>query len=140
LKNIAFRHFIPAIIWFFIVLVLICMPQQDVPEPQGWGEWLKKMHIDKFVHAGMFGMLSLLWMLPFRRSSKESAQKRKWFFIIALSTSFWGLATECIQIALPPRTFDWLDWAADASGVLLMWMISKKYLLSSPKVHAQNLH
>ena len=116
------------------------MPQQDIPEPGIWGEWLKKIHFDKWVHAGMFGILSFLLMLPFRLTGIEGAQKRKWFTIIAISTSCWGLATECIQIALPPRTFDWLDWAADGAGVLLMWLVSKKYLMAPSAKQAQNVH
>lgn len=131
MKRFSFWLFIPGTVWFVIVLMLICMPQQNIPEPEGWGEWLKKMQVDKMIHAGMFGILSFLFMMPLRKSDQEMEVRRKWYFIIAFATICWGLGTECIQIALPPRTFDWLDWAADSAGVLIMWMISKKYLMST---------
>jgi hypothetical protein len=132
-----FKHFIPGTIWFIVVLVLITMPSQDLPDPGGWGEWLKKIQFDKMVHAGMFGILSFLFMLPFRKTYKTQEQKRFIFFIIATSTIFWGFATECIQIALPPRTFDWLDWAADSAGVGIMWLLTRNFLFQYPKTAKQ---
>ena len=53
------KRFIPGIAWFFVVLVLLCLPGKDIPGTS----WLDKIFFDKWVHAGIFGLLALLFML-----------------------------------------------------------------------------
>jgi ABC-type Co2+ transport system permease subunit len=115
LKNIPFSKFIPGIIWFFLVLILIALPQQNIPEVD---DWYHQIYIDKWIHAGIFGVLAFLFMWPFLKSASDS--NKKVFFIIALLASIWGYLTECIQIFVPGRSYDLLDWLADSTGVLIV--------------------
>lgn len=115
----SFIKFIPGIVWFFVVLVLICLPKKDLPELDYWGSFFYKIHFDKWVHAGMFGLLALFFMIPFAKTKSFKSSKIKVFVLVALLTMIWGLATEFIQLTVPGRSFDLADWYADCAGVML---------------------
>lgn len=127
MKRIKMIKFIPGIAWFFVVLVLICMPPKDIPE----SNWFDGIHIDKWVHAGIFGLLALLFMLPVALSPIESTEKLQFFIRVAIATSLWGISTEFIQkFWIPGRSFDLFDWAADSLGGIIAFVICrKKYIL-----------
>jgi len=123
MQKISLNNFIPAIIWFFIVLVLTCMPGKDVPKIG----WLEQIHFDKWVHIGMFGGLTFLFCRPFSRSGWPKRQRRAYFVKIALATSIWGLDIEFIQKYFAiGRSFELLDWAADSLGALVALIICIK--------------
>jgi hypothetical protein len=128
MQRIPLKKFLPGIAWFFIVLVLTCMPGQDVPKIG----WLDGIYFDKWVHAGMFGGLTFLFCWPFYKSG-FSRQKRLHYFIkIALSASIWGLAIEFIQkFFITSRDFELLDWAADSVGVFLAFFLCKKWFIKN---------
>ena len=123
MKRISISKFIPAIAWFIVVLVLICLPGSDIPS----NNLLDLIYFDKWVHIGIFGLLALLFMLPVARSLNSSKQKLQYFIVIAIATSLWGLTTEFIQKYLVfGRSFDLFDWAADTVGALSSFIICKK--------------
>lgn len=119
LNRILFQKFIPAILWFLLVLVLICLPGQEFSEIDNWSVWLKKIYFDKWVHAGLFAVMMVLFALPFRSTAHTLNKKKSIYLLIALLTSIWGLLTECIQLYVPFRSFEWIDWAADSFGALI---------------------
>ena len=116
---IPFRQFIPGILWAGLILFLITLPKSDVPELNGWGAWLEKIHFDKMVHAGLFGVQSLLFLIPFGKSGRTIPLKIKAYVWVCAGVTLWGLATEFIQLMVPGRSFDWADWAADTLGAIL---------------------
>ena len=123
---IPFKKFIPGIAWFFLVLILICLPGNQFPKKI---EWLDAIFFDKWVHAGLFGILAFLFMLPCVHSDLQKKDTLHLFFKIALAVSVWGLATEFIQkFFIPFRAFDLWDWAADSVGALLAYIVCKIYL------------
>lgn len=97
-------------------MVLICMPGQEFPDMDGWSAWLKKLYFDKMVHAGMFGVMMILFSWPYKTSEFDSSKKKSVYLLIATLTCVWGLVTECIQLYVPFRSFDWIDWLADSIG------------------------
>ena len=106
---IPFKKFIPAIGWFFLVLVLICLPGSAFPKAD---DWLDKIFFDKWVHVGLFAVLSFLCMKPYLNAAIPKQHILQTFFKIALSVSIWGLATEFIQKYFAyHRSFDLWDWA-----------------------------
>ena len=115
MKSIRIIKFVPGIAWFFIALVLLCMPSDNIPEVN----WLDKIFFDKWVHFGVFGLLALLFMLPVAFAPMDSREKLHYFIRVALATSVWGLSTEFIQkYMVTGRSFDLWDWAADSLGAL----------------------
>ena len=121
------KKFLPGIAWFFLVLILICLPGDDLPKV---GDWMSAIYFDKWVHVGLFSILAFLFMIPFCNS--DIPLTIKWSFIIkiAISVSIWGLTTEFIQkFFIPGRSFDLLDWAADSVGVILAVVVCRKLYL-----------
>jgi len=115
-NKLVFKQFLPAIIWFIVVMVIICMPKQDLPDV---ADWFHRIYFDKWVHAGMFGVLTLPTIFPFHKVYGNRKKLITLIVTISCATSCWGLVTECIQLYVPGRSFDLLDWAADSLGVLL---------------------
>lgn len=124
MKRISFKKFIPGIAWFFIVLVLLCTPGEDLPEV----DWLTNIdYYDKAIHAGIFGVLTGLFCLPFYKSAFNKQERINYFLKIAMVASLWGLTTEFIQkFFIPGRSFDLLDWAADSLGALIAFWFCRK--------------
>ena len=124
MQKLSITKFLPAIIWFIIVLVLMCMPGKDLPEVDGW---FQRLYVDKWIHAFLFGVMTYLFMNPIKRSSYNSKEKINYFIRIALAASIWGLTIEFIQkYYIPNRSFDLWDWAADTAGVLIVFTFLRK--------------
>ena len=117
------KKFIPGIAWFFLVLILICLPGSDLPTVE---DWFNKIYFDKWVHVGLFAVLAFLFMLPFIRSSLPVKDKWQYLVRITIAVSLWGLTTEFIQkYFIPGRNFDMFDWAADSLGALIALLFSR---------------
>ena len=122
---ISYKKFTPGIAWFFLVLILICLPGDDLPKAD---DWMDAIFFDKWVHAVLFCMLAFLFMMPICKSN--TSNKNKWSSIIkiALAASVWGLTTEFIQkFFIHGRAFDLLDWAADGVGVIIAIIFCKRF-------------
>ena len=129
---LSFKKFLPGIAWFFLVLVLLCLPGDEIPKGENW---MDLVMFDKWVHIGLFGILGFLFMLPVGKASFHKKQKRFLFARIAVSVSIWGLALEFVQkYYIPGRTFDLLDWAADSMGALLAFFAAVKLFLKAKRV------
>jgi VanZ family protein len=125
-NKIDFKDFLPGIAWFFIVAFLTLMPGKDIPEVS----WLDSIpQFDKFVHAGLFGGITLLFCLPFIKYAFSYQQKLYYFIRIALAAVVWGITVEFLQkFFIPGRDFDLLDWAADSIGVAIALWICIRFL------------
>lgn len=130
MQKIPFKKFLPGIVFFFVVLILTCMPGKDVPEIG----WLDGIYFDKWVHAGMFGGLTVLFSWPFYKSNFSAQQRLHYFIKIAIATSIWGLTIEFIQrFYAINRDFDILDWAADSFGVLIAFWFCKFFFMPADR-------
>jgi hypothetical protein len=126
-NRISLYKFLPAIAWFLIVFFIMSLPGRYIPKIA----WLNDIYFDKWVHAGFFGLMTLLFCLPFHRSPFANSKRFYYFIKIALAASIWGLAIEFIQkFFITGRTFDLLDWAADSVGCFVAFLIARKYLKS----------
>lgn len=113
-NRIPLKKFYPGIAWFFLTLILICIPGYDLPDVD---EWLIEINFDKLIHVALFGALAFLFMLPVSRSALSKKEKQNWFTRVALAVIIWGITTEFIQkFFIPRRSFTLGDWAADALG------------------------
>lgn len=116
MQKISYNKFIPGIAWFFIVLILMCLPGEELPST----DWLNIDFLDKWLHIGVFGFLVFLFCWPFYHSVFNRKARKHYFIKIAISCSIWGLVIEFIQkFFIPGRSFDLFDWAADAIGAIL---------------------
>jgi VanZ family protein len=134
LKKIPTIRFIPGIIWFFVVLITIIIPRNDIPKGSEWLDLI--LDFDKMIHAVMFGILALLFMYPFFHAELTEIKKKKIVLLIAVLTCAWGYITECIQLYVPGRSYDLVDWTADSIGCLFAWLIARKI----PRINNKTTH
>lgn len=89
-------------------------------------------HIDKIVHWGMFGILTLVYMYDAKKN-QLSLQKTLWFLVVF--SFLFGTASELIQYGfIAGRSGSFLDFVADISGVIMgiafvltfRWLIKKR--------------
>lgn len=124
-KKLTWISFGPAIACFVVVLVLVCLPDDNLPAKHGW---LDISYLDKWVHGIMFATMTFLFLLPVAESSLYKKVKRHYFLRICISMCIWGLTTEFIQkFFVPSRSFDLFDWAADSVGILLAFIYCRKF-------------
>jgi VanZ family protein len=119
---------VPAIGWFIVSFILLTLPGSDIPQE----DWLDKIWFDKWVHIGMFGILTVLWCrsLSLIRPNFDSKKLKQAFIIIGLIGLGYGVAMEFVQkYFIPNRSFDISDMAADGIGCLLGVIFStRKYI------------
>lgn len=126
-KSLRFIQFLPGIAWFLFVLVLICLPGDDVPEEP---EWLSIPDLDKFIHAALFGGNVFWFCMPFKKAAMETSDKVSLFLRMGIAGIVWGLATEFIQLFfIPGRQFDLMDWAADSAGAIIAFFVARKFFV-----------
>jgi VanZ family protein len=126
-KKSLFNSYIPAILWSVLVLAILCTPGEDLPK---LGSWTEYINLDKFVHIGIFGLMAFLFMRPGAKKDVATVIKKNLFLKIAIAVSLWGLTTEFIQhFWIPGRSFDLLDFVADAIGCFAAFAYCKRYFL-----------
>ncbi|MEO5647095.1 MAG: VanZ family protein [Chitinophagaceae bacterium] len=107
---------IPGIAWFFILLYLMCLPGQELPN----NDWLDKIHFDKIAHFCSFALLTFLLFYPFLKPGFPKINPRhalSWIVWLMIS---WGIITEIVQyLFVPNRSFDLWDWVFDSLGIFV---------------------
>lgn len=95
-----------AIAWTVLIIILLSLPGSSIPS-------ISLFEADKLIHAGLFFILTLLWL----RASADDKLKRA-LFIVGLILLF-SFASEEYQGMLPfERTTDVFDSLADSFGAL----------------------
>jgi len=110
-----------AIAWFLIMNVLFFLPGSALPKEH----WLAEIHIDKWVHVGLFVVLIFLFCSAFN----FSLLKKAWMILI--TAIIYGFLVEVVQkFWVPNRSFDLYDVLADTAGSILglfVWLrVNKK--------------
>ena len=96
----------------FVVIFLLCLlPGSEVPKSG-------QEHLDKFVHAVLFGLFSFCAMIGFKKQHQFPFLSSNVIVIIVSFSILYGVAIELFQdLVLSDRSFEWLDIVADAVGV-----------------------
>ncbi len=99
------------VVWNIIVIEGSVLPPRRIPS--------LLLHLnDKAVHAGMYFILFLISLFAFARKP-QSRPALAAFLYCALM----GVLTECLQLNVPGRSADLLDWLADAGGAAAAWLL-----------------
>lgn len=109
-----FIAFLPAFAWLIFVVILLVMPSEDIPQ----ASIFDAIYFDKWVHAGLFGMLMLLWSFPFFRAGSNSLKP---FTAILVLVIGFGVMMEFVQRAVG-RDYDVNDMIADSVGAVAVWI------------------
>jgi VanZ family protein len=116
-------RFIPAIGWFVLSLILLCLPGSTIPKYP----WLAKVYADKWIHIALFFTLCYLFSRPFRNSAMDRFQRYRWFLWITLAGIAYGTAMEFVQkYWVANRSFELWDIVADSTGCLAAWWYSRR--------------
>jgi VanZ family protein len=108
---------IPAVLALIISTILLTLPGSDIPTE----DWLDKIGFDKWVHIGMFALLTWLWCMGI------PGKTRKNFYTIGIACLLYGIAMEFVQrYFIPNRSFDVGDIIADAVGCFLGVLFSTR--------------
>ena len=98
-----------ALSWFVLVTILLIIPGRKLPNIS----WVGKFQIDKIVHIFLFFILTM----NFCRASFNFYNEQKWFWMIALFCSLYGVSMEFVQENFVlNRSFDNGDIVADIIG------------------------
>jgi len=114
------RSFRWALLWALCILVLCLIPGRSLPD---WN-WFDLLSLDKLVHAGMFGTLTVLLAGAF---VQRGATGLFLWLAVGLSAAY-GLATEFLQgmEALGRRT-DLNDMIANTVGAIAgAWFVAAR--------------
>ncbi|MBL0882336.1 MAG: VanZ family protein [Chitinophagaceae bacterium] len=128
-------HFIPAFIFFIISVILLCLPGTK-NFPAAW--WFQKIpQLDKLVHIGLFGLLSLLFHWPAMKSNWNDTKRRVWFWVISCSSVAYGTVMEFVQRELIiNRSFEEADILADSVGAFVALAFSLTFFLQQQPAKA----
>lgn len=102
-----------------LVLIGILMPGDDVPS-------VGIPHLDKVVHCGMFGFVTLCFYWDYYKALKKAPH----LWITLVSVVVFGGMTEIMQAYVPGRSCDYRDLIADTIGVILATVVAK-WIISS---------
>jgi VanZ family protein len=118
-KIILQRSFLLAVVWAIIIFVLCATPGHYIPS----AHWLDLFSVDKFVHASVFFVLTILCLFAAAKENKPRAVKVGLLIICV----FYGGLLEIMQATLfVNRGAEWLDFVANSVGCLLGWLLFDK--------------
>lgn len=105
-----------AILWTVVIFVLLSLPGSSLPEQGIMGKW----QLDKFVHAGIFGVFVVLWHAWYAREhSPDRTGLLKAAFLFFLAGAAYGAGMEFYQKYFTSREFETADIVADSIGAAL---------------------
>jgi len=123
--------FVLPVIWLILIYGLLTMPNNDIPKLG----FLDAIYFDKWVHAGLFAVLTFLFSWPFR---KLYPAQHRLFVSIAILALLYGIIMEFVQkYFTADRDFDINDMLADGFGCLLGY-IAVRYVVSRIRLKAKN--
>lgn len=116
------RAWIPALLWGLLILVLTLVPAQAVPT----GGLLGRYHLDKVVHAALFGVFLVLLVRAWGWNPRSVKSHARPLILAGLLAIGYGALTEVLQeLTGAGRRGDVWDLVADAVGVFIasVWLL-----------------
>lgn len=120
--KISFKYaFSFAVSWTAVIFGLCCMPGRYVPT----ANWLELLSFDKFVHAGIFFVLTCLWLMYLYKINKLTTITI--LFTLLLCITYGGLLEVMQATVFSQRSADWLDFIANSFGCVMgFWFFFRK--------------
>lgn len=110
------RYYLAPIFWACIILFLSSIPSNDLPDFSFW----TLFSFDKFVHAGMYGVLSFQVMKAcVRQFANKSLRYNAVWVTLVIGTVYGGLIELFQEYVLTDRSGDWMDLIANIVGTIL---------------------
>ena len=120
--TISIKKFIPAILWFTMITILLTLPGKDIPKIS----FLESINFDKVVHIGLFCGVVFLCYWPVSKTDLPVNSRKSILLKIALAALAYGIAMEFVQkYFIPNRSCDVSDMIADGIGGFLPYFFQK---------------
>jgi VanZ family protein len=110
-----FRYNLFGILWALIVLMLILMPGNNMPDTNIWSF----LTFDKFAHFFVFALLVFLLIIGFAKQYTYTWLKFNAVKSALIAGISYSLLLEIGQALVPDRTFDLADMLANIIGCFL---------------------
>lgn len=105
--------------WTSLIFILCATPGQFIPS----ANWLELLSFDKFVHAGIFFVLSALLFLV----QVKYKQALLWRYCYLIGVVLYGILLELMQARFfSNRSADWKDAIADSFGCIMALLFFKR--------------
>lgn len=102
-----------SIVWTIVILILCSTPGRYIPTTS----WLELLSVDKFVHASIFYVLVILWLLYLLKKNWISFLNTT---LLTICCICYGGLLEIMQSTLfSERSGDWFDFIANSLGCLV---------------------
>ena len=99
-----------------LILLAILTPGEDIPS-------VGIPNLDKVVHLGMFGCLTLCFHMEGYKKQKKGI-----LFMPIVIVEIYAILTELLQMLIPGRSCSMLDFLADSLGVLLASLVMWRFI------------
>ncbi len=107
------KYNIPAFVWSVIILIILALPGDKLPELSFW-QFIP--FFDKWVHFGLFCILSALLYIGFYLQTTYRLLRLFACFSAFFVASLYAGITEYLQNFISLRTSDIVDFLADVAG------------------------
>ena len=131
------RSMRPALAWALLIAFLCLTPGKALP---AW-EWADLLRVDKVVHMGMFGVLTVLVARGLRGRPTNEFPLPKLLLIAGVVSVLYGASMEALQeIPGLNRRGDVIDLIANTAGAVagafwLRWRLKRKDAATSVAAH-----
>jgi VanZ family protein len=106
------------VFWILFIFLLCATPGQFIPT----SDWLELLSVDKWVHAGIFFVLGVLFFL----FAFKHKQNERFLYVYTVLGVFYGVGLEVMQARwFSNRSFDYMDMLANAMGGLIALSMHK---------------
>lgn len=106
------KHQIPTLVSGFFIFILCLLPGSALPEVS----WSAAFSLDKWVHLALY----FLWFFVYRFWGGQKPLQA-----VCLMLLFGGFIELFQEFVLTYRSGEWLDWCADALGLILGILLVK---------------
>ncbi|MBX7151653.1 VanZ family protein [bacterium] len=113
-KSIQFKYIMPVIGWAILIFIASSIPGTSLPD-------LGKWSLDKFIHSGVFAVLSGLSFIAIRHYGAVQSKSQWWCWIVSFSFCLlYAASDEVHQLYVPNRSSEILDFLADSIGIVIV--------------------
>ncbi|MFA4851953.1 MAG: VanZ family protein [Bacteroidales bacterium] len=110
------RYNLPGIVWSLIILILLGLPNNDLPDIS----FLNIPYFDKIVHIFLFLVFVFLLAYGFAKQNRFNILHQKFLLLSLLTGVIYGGLTEILQeVVFIERTSGFFDFIADVAGCLI---------------------
>lgn len=96
-----------------LATIAFCLPGSALPD----NDWFAAIHLDKWIHIGLFAVMIVLWIVPIRNRGAIAQSQNSLLVYIVLACMVYGVCIEFVQhYFVANRSFDIGDIVADAIG------------------------